>query len=214
MARSGIESRPGGFSSAENAPQVMNGVDEIVLTPEGRATLQAEYQHLVAVKRAEAREELRRALEAGGDPGADRQYLDAQAELDGVEERIALLEHRLAGARVLAPGEVSDQTVSLGSRVLLEDLDDGEREEYVLVSPYESKPSEGRLSNESPVGTAISGHGVGDVVEVAVPHGLRQLRIAGLRRSPAGSSRARRPVPREVLGADRRRRAGAWRSDR
>jgi len=81
-------------------------------------------------------------------------------------------------ARPLRREEVSTGVVSIGSRVVLDDLDDGTYETYVLVSPSESNPAEGRLSNESPVGRAIEGHRRGEVVEVRAPHGVRHLRIA------------------------------------
>jgi transcription elongation factor GreA len=61
---------------------------------------------------------------------------------------------------------------------VIEDLDDSTREEYVLVSSAESNPAEGRLSNESPVGRAITGHHTGDVVDARAPHRVRHLRIA------------------------------------
>jgi hypothetical protein len=70
--------------------------------------------------------------------------------------------------------------VSLGSHVVLEDLDDSSREDYVLVSSAESNPAEGRLSSESPVGRAISGHRRGDVVDAHVPRRVRHLRIVDL----------------------------------
>jgi len=73
-----------------------------------------------------------------------------------------------------------DHAVRLGSRVTLDDLDDGTREEYVLVPASESSPSDGRLSTESPVGRAIAGHHEGDVVDAHVPRGVRHLRIARL----------------------------------
>jgi transcription elongation factor GreA len=71
--------------------------------------------------------------------------------------------------------------VSLGARVVLEDLDDRTVEEYVVVAPPESNPAEGRLSNESPVGRAIEGRHKGDVVDARAPHRTRHLRIADIR---------------------------------
>jgi len=71
----------------------------------------------------------------------------------------------------------SYETVTLGSRVVLDDLDEGTAERYVIVLPAEASPGAGRLSNESPVARAIEGHHPGDLVEVRVPHGVRHLRI-------------------------------------
>jgi len=71
----------------------------------------------------------------------------------------------------------SYETVTLGSRVVLDDLDEGTAERYVIVLPAEASPGAGRLSNESPVARAIEGHHRGDLVDVRVPHGIRHLRI-------------------------------------
>ena len=83
-------------------------------------------------------------------------------------------------ASPLLPPPPWSPVVSLGSHVVLEDLDDNTREEYVLVCSGESNPAEGRLSSESPVGRALSGYRKGDVVDAHAPHRIRHLRIADL----------------------------------
>jgi transcription elongation factor GreA len=157
------------------------GSGEVVLTPEGYAKVEAELRHLTEVRRPEATARLGDALQIAGDLADNPEYQDARAELELVEGRIALLERRLHAARLLRPDEPSGQVVALGSRVVLEDLDDGTREEYVLVSSVESNPAEGLLSNESPVGRAIAGHPAGDVVDAVAPRMIRHLRIADVR---------------------------------
>jgi transcription elongation factor GreA len=92
----------------------------------------------------------------------------------------APLERRLR-VRAARPDDPASVVVSLGSRILLEDLDDRTREECVLVPAAESNPAEGRLSNESPVGKAIEGHRRGDVVDARAPRCVRHLRIADIR---------------------------------
>ena len=167
--------------TTEGAEVRKNGSnDVVVLTPEGHARLEEEHLLLTRVKRPEAAARLTQALEIAGDLGDNPEYLDAQTELNLIDERIALLEQRLHAARVLQPDELSSEVVSIGSRVLLDDLDDGSKEEYVLVSSAESNPSAGRLSNESPVGRAIEGHHRGDVVTALAPRHVRHLRIAGI----------------------------------
>jgi transcription elongation factor GreA len=165
----------------EAKPPVRSGVEEVVLTAEGYAKLEEEHAHLTTVVRPGAADRLSKAIQVAGDLADNPEYLDALAELDLVEARIALLERRLHAARVLAPDEPSGQVVSLGSRVVLEDLDESTQEEYVLVSSAESNPAEGRLSNESPVGMAIVGHHEGDVVDARAPLRVRHLRIADVR---------------------------------
>jgi transcription elongation factor GreA len=157
------------------------GDDEVVLTPEGYDRLEREHLRLTTVIRPVVAARLSAALGVPGDLGDNAEYLDAQAELDLLERRIALLERRLRAARILGPDERSQEIVSLGSQVVLDDLDDSGREEYVLVSSAESNPGEGRLSSESPVGRAIAGHRAGDLVDVHAPHRTRHLRIADVR---------------------------------
>ena len=108
-------------------------------------------------------EEARRVVRAGGD--------------EVVLTREGYARH---AARVLEPDEPSSHVVSLGSHVTLQDLDDGLREEYLLVSSAESNPTEGRLSADSPVGRAILGHHRGDVVDARAPHRIRHIRISDL----------------------------------
>jgi len=156
----------------------MNDRDEVVLSPEGFAKLTDELRRLTTANRPEAAARLAQALEVAGDPADNPEHRDARAELDLVEERIELLERRLSAARVLRPDGPSSNAVVLGSHVVLEDLDDGARQEFTLVSSAESNPAEGRLSQESPVGRAIAGHRRGDVVDAHAPHRIRHLRIA------------------------------------
>jgi len=158
--------------------RAMNDRDEVVLSPEGYAKLTDEHRRLTTINRPEAAARLAQALEVAGDPADNPEHLDARAELDLVEERIELLERRLSAARVLRPDGPSSNAVVLGSHVVLEDLDDGARQEFTLVSSAESNPAEGRLSQESPVGRAIAGHRRGDVVDAHAPHRIRHLRIA------------------------------------
>jgi transcription elongation factor GreA len=82
--------------------------------------------------------------------------------------------------------------VSRGSHVVLEDLDDATRADYVLVASADSDPEQGRLSDESPVGRAISGHRQGDVVVAHAPHRVRHLRIAEVDRRNS-EARSRQP---------------------
>ena len=79
--------------------------------------------------------------------------------------------------RVIAKGEVSKDTVSVGSRVRLRDVDAKETVEYHIVGSAEANPAEYRLSNESPVGKAIIGHKKGETVEVPTPRGSLKYKI-------------------------------------
>ncbi len=152
--------------------------DELVLTQSGYEALVEDLRRLRDEKQPAAVEELHRAAEVAGDLSDNSEYLHARAELDRIEDRIDLLEARLHTARRLRPREASASVVSRGSHVVVEDLDDASVSEYVLVASAESDPEHGRLSDESPVGRAIAGHGKGDVVEARTPRRTRHLRIA------------------------------------
>lgn len=152
--------------------------EELVLTRRGYDALVAELEQLTEVKRPAAVAALRASVEFAGDLTDNSDYLQARAELDRLEERIAQLEALLSTARKLRPREANGGVVSRGSHIVLEDLDHATRADFVLVASAEADPERGRLSDESPVGRAVAGHRKGDLVEARAPHGVRHLRIA------------------------------------
>src|SRR5213080_1366038 len=145
-------------------------VKEVILTAEGYEKLKSEIEYLSNEKRREVADRIRIAREFG-DIAENSEYDDAKNEQAMLEHRIALLEERLLAARVIAKGEVSKDTVSVGSRVRLRDVDAKETVEYHIVGSAEANPAEYRLSNESPVGKAIIGKKKGETVEVTTPRG-------------------------------------------
>jgi transcription elongation factor GreA len=151
---------------------------ELVLTHRGYDALVAELHRLTESKRPAALAALREAGDVAGDLADNPEYLHARDELDRLEDRIAVLEARLNGARQLRPREGANGVVSRGTHIVLEDLDAATRSDYVLVASAESDPEQGRLSEDSPVGRAVSGHRKGDLVEAIAPHRIRHLRIA------------------------------------
>jgi transcription elongation factor GreA len=166
-------------------PQQTESNEDLLLTRRGMETLAAEHRRLTEVKRPEAVAALRAAAEVAGDLSDNPEYLHAREDVDRVEARIALLEARLRRARQVRAHRASGGGVSCGSHVVLEDLDNSTRADYVLVASAESDPEHGRLSDASPVGRAISGHRAGDVVDAHAPHRIRHLRIAEVdRRRP------------------------------
>ena len=138
---------------------------EVLLTPDGLSKLEKELDHLKTVKRREVAARIKQALEFG-DISENSEYDDAKNEQAFVEGRIATLEKMLRNARVIDQDEVDTDTVTVGSKVRLKDLESGQEYEYTLVGSAEADPAEARISNESPVGRAILGKKVGAVVEV------------------------------------------------
>ena len=153
---------------------------KVRLTPEGKARLTAELEHLTQVRRHEITARIIQAREeAHGDSGDSTAYEEAKGELVLLEQRISELEHTLAEVEVV--DEVSQHSeVSLGAHVTVKD-DSGAEEEYVIVDHAEADPRHGRISDTSPVGKALTGHRVGDVVSVNTPEGTRRLTVTTIR---------------------------------
>ncbi len=146
---------------------------DVFLTEDGRQRALAQLEFLRTVKRAEVAHYLQEAKEAG-DVSENAAYEDARNAQARLEGRILELEQMLAVAKPI--GNVSTREISLGSvvQMLAEDL----REyRYTLVGAYEANPAAGLISNESPVGKALLGREVGDVVTVATPGGIRAYTI-------------------------------------
>jgi transcription elongation factor GreA len=156
-------------------------VKEVILTPEGYEKLKEEIEFLSTDKRREVAERIRIAREFG-DIQENSEYDDAKNEQALLEARIARLHEKLRSARVIDTSDLPTGVASVGTRVKVKDVDHGDEDEYEIVGSAEADPGRGRLSNESPVGRALIGHKVGDVVEVTAPAGpirLEILEIAG-----------------------------------
>jgi transcription elongation factor GreA len=152
---------------------------EVILTEEGLKLLQDEVGRLSTVKREEVAERIREAREFG-DITENSEYDDAKNEQAMLEHRIGLLQEKIRRARVIKESEIDTEKVSVGSTVTLRDKDAGEIRVYTLVGSAEADPAKARLSNESPVGQAIIGKRVGDVVTVPVPVGALNYEIVAI----------------------------------
>lgn len=149
---------------------------EVILTQEGLEKLEEELVHLKSVRRREVAERIKQAIEFG-DISENSEYEDAKNEQAFIEGRILTLEKKLRNARVLDESEVAIDTVSLGSKVVLKDIEFGDELEYFIVGSMEADPGSFKISNESPVGKAILGSKTGDIVEVDVPAGILKYQV-------------------------------------
>lgn len=147
----------------------------VVLTPEGRDRLVAELNQLRTERRPQVVRRLQVAREES-EAWDNPEVIEAKNELAFVDGRIMEIESMLSKAQVIQPGGELD-LVTLGSRVTLRSEEDDEIEVYTIVGSAEAQPQEGRISNESPVGKALMGHRVGDIIEVETPAGSRRLEI-------------------------------------
>lgn len=149
---------------------------EVILTQDGLKKLEEELENLKSVKRREVAERIKIAI-GYGDISENSEYEDAKNEQAFIEGRIITLEKMLRNARIINNDEVDTNTVSIGSRVVLQDVEFKDNVEYSIVGTAESDPSQNKISNESPVGKAILGKKKGSVVDVNVPAGVIQYKI-------------------------------------
>ena len=149
----------------------------IPLTPEGRAEIERELDHLVNVRRGEVAAAIGAAAE-DGDLSENAAYDHAKEEQAMLEGRIALLQHNLRHAVLIESNAAAHESVQLGSTVTIDE--DGQHDTYTVVGPLEAAPLKGRISNESPIGRALLNHKVGETVRVIAPAGERTVRIVAI----------------------------------
>ena len=153
---------------------------DVILTQTGYEKLKATISELETVKRREVAERIKAAREFG-DISENSEYDDAKNEQALLETRILRLKEQLRAARVIDTSDIPKDVVSIGSKVKVKYVDDGETDEYEIVGSAEADPANNRLSNESPVGQAVLGHKKGEVVEVAAPSGSIKLQIVSIK---------------------------------
>ena len=142
---------------------------EIVVTYAGLKAMEDELENLKTVKRKEVAEKIKVAR-GYGDLSENSEYDEAKNEQGFLESRIAELEKMLKHVRVIDADELSTEHVSIGCHVKLRD-EDGDEDEYDITGSTEADPLMGKISDESPIGSAILGHKAGDKVEIALPSG-------------------------------------------
>lgn len=147
----------------------------VLLTADGLKKLQEKLDHLKSVKRLEVADRLKAAI-ALGDLSENSEYDDAKNEQAFLEGEIAELEEKIRHAKIIE-NSADSNVVSMGSKIVLKDLEFNETDEYLLVGSTEADPDEGKISNESPVGAAIIGKSVGEVVEVQVGENIINYEI-------------------------------------
>ena len=152
---------------------------DIFFTPEGLEKIENEIEYLKTVRRKEVSERIKVAL-GYGDLSENSEYDEAKNEQAQVEERIAKLEMMVSNAKIIDEKDLNTDVVNIGSSVKVRELDTMEEDEYTIVGSAEADPLEGKISNESPVGSKLLGNRIGDVVEVEVPDGIIKYEICGI----------------------------------
>ena len=188
---------------------------QVILTQEGLEKLEQELEELKSVKRKEIAEKIKVAL-SFGDLSENSEYDEAKNEQAIMEARIADIEVTLKNVKVIDESELSNENIHIGSKVevRVNNPRTGKTDvyNYKIVGSNEADPLSGNISDESAVGKALLGHGIGDKIEVEVParddgvRGARHLQIrnkaaCGWRRSASRPlflflRETRKPAPR------------------
>ena len=152
-----------------------------VLTRNGEAKLKAELDELKSVRRREIAEKIKVAL-SFGDLSENSEYDEAKNEQGIIESRIAEIEATLAHAQIIDDDDISTEKVGIGTIVKILDIEMEEEMEFKMVGTKEADINSGRLSDESPIGAAILGHKVSEVVDVETPAGVLKFEILDIRK--------------------------------
>lgn len=154
---------------------------KLVLTDEGLKKLQEELNELKNVRRPEITEKIKTAR-GFGDLSENSEYDEAKNEQALVENRIAELEEQLKNVTLISEDEISTEIVNIGNKVKVLDKEYNEECEYTIVGETEADPTEGLISDESPIGKALLGAKVGQTVQVEAPELAYELEILGISR--------------------------------
>ena len=148
-----------------------------LITAEGLEKLKEEVEHLSTVKRREVAQRIREAREFG-DISENSEYDDAKNEQALVEQRIVVLEDKLRRSTVIDKRKIDTDVVGVGVAVHVKDQKSGDSRKFQIVGSAEADLTDGKLSDESPIGSTLIGHKRGDIVSVEVPRGpKRKLKI-------------------------------------
>ena len=153
---------------------------EVRLTAEGVEKYEKRLEYLKTTARTEIAEQIKTAR-AFGDLSENAEYDAAKNEQAKNEYDILQLENELKNAKVIDESSIDVTTVGVGATVKLSDmLDKTKKHTFQIVGSAEADPLNGRISNESPIGKAVLGHKVGDVVEVVTPGGMLKLKVTSI----------------------------------
>ena len=153
-----------------------------LLTYAGLRALEQELEDLKVVKRKEVAQKIKEAREQG-DLSENAEYDAAKDEQRDIEARIEELETILKNVEVVDEDEVDLDKINVGCAVKVYDITFDEEMDFKIVGSTEANSLEGKISNESPVGHALIGKVVGDVVDVETQAGLMQFKVLEISRS-------------------------------
>ncbi len=153
-----------------------------ILTYEGLKQLEDELQDLKVNKRKEVAEKIKEAREQG-DLSENAEYDAAKDEQRDIEARIEEIDKILRNAEVVVEEDVDVNKINIGCKVRLLDVEYEDELEYKIVGSTEANSLKGKISNESPVGKALIGAKIGDIISVETQAGTVQYKVLGIEKS-------------------------------
>ena len=157
------------------------GEKEFLLTQEGYDNLEKELEKLKTETRYEIADRIKVAL-GFGDLSENSEYDEAKNAQAANEMKIAELENKLKYAKIIDESEIDTKTVQVGNVVRVLDMEFDEEVEYTIVGSTEVDLSQNKISNESPIGEALLGKKVKDVVDVQAPAGVLKFKILAIKK--------------------------------
>ena len=155
--------------------------EKVVLTRDGRQKLLEELEFLQTVERPKVQEEIQIA-KGFGDLSENAEYSAAREHQARVEGRIQELQQKLDHAVIVEDDAAGSDVAAIGCFVRVFDMEYEEEDTYKLVGATEADPKQLFVSNESPIGAALIGVRVGEIVDVETPGGLIKLKILEITR--------------------------------
>ena len=152
-----------------------------ILTYAGLKQYEDELQNLKVVRRKEVAQKIKEAREQG-DLSENAEYDAAKDEQRDIEARIEELEKILKNAEVVVEEEIDVNKINIGCKVKLLDVEYDEEMEFYIVGSTEANSLQNKISNEAPVGRALIGKSVGDVVDVETQAGIIQYKVLEIQR--------------------------------
>ena len=153
-----------------------------ILTYAGLKQYEDELQNLKVVKRKEVAQKIKEAREQG-DLSENAEYDAAKDEQRDIELRIEELEKLLKNAEVVVEDEIDTDKINIGCKVSVYDMEFDEEMDFSIVGSTEANSLQGKISNESPVGKALIGARVGDIVSVESPAGQMEYKVLSIERN-------------------------------
>ena len=152
---------------------------EVLLTQEGYNNIEKELEFLSTERRAEIADRIKIAL-GFGDLSENSEYDEAKDAQAANEAKIAELENKLRHAKIIDESEIDTKTVQVGNTVKVRDMEFNEEECYTIVGSTEVDLSQNKISNESPIGTALMGAKKGQIVEAQAPAGVIKYKVLSI----------------------------------